>query len=1588
MWDLTPDTDFLSELPDDYMFETALADLIDNSLQAVWSNGKDERKLISIEIDHDRVSVFDTGPGMDGSEENSIAKWGKLGASVHRSSKKLAIGGKPPFLRPFFGMFGYGGTIASMHLGRHAVVSAKTKESKKVFWLRLERDALLKRAGSSSLINWKVPGGIRDPTDDELEMSEHGSFLKVEMVPKLKVPDISQLLGKLKDLYFPYIQCDEISGRTATLVEFQVNGVNLAEIDGGEVAITNTHSCNGPEFVLNIHFSTEEDKAADKCQSKKEANARLRCVYFPMIEGKENIERILDNLNANGCGIKEDFQTFSRISIRRLGRLLPDARWELLPFMKPKKKRGDKLQILKRCCLRVKCFIDAGFNPIPSKTDLALHHPFTKALKELGGDLPLKGLKFQISRDGKQLSLLQLEREYQNWILQMHSDYDEEFNCGDDEPTILINGANKEELGITSDVVRIHQAVTWKGKSWKRGQKIKILKGAGPGCHKTNIYATIEYFVLENLQGDAGGEARVICRPKEVHVQDGAKLTDGALELRSSISLSITVIAPGKCLALSNEDWNEQVEKLNLKSPSIEVLGLKQCKALDVDGALPSGAIVSAGFVPPKEVVAVLHPSNFISSSSADNLDQKYIIKENHEMRMDVSFKADVEESSTADHIFTTIVTNASRRGCQGLYIFPLSSIRHLFQKAGVYSFSFLLKRSAVTSCEISVQVKASSKIERWKLLKDDYSLPFDVSVGSFFPPFSVARYDKYDNCVPFNSVPDIVFKLISDKVVLSSVKPAKVEMSSDQLHIIVRNLRVMTDSLDKIRPSYKATLVLTERDKSSILTIPCRVLPGAPKSVTVHLPKSGIRWLPKQVVDDIKLEFFDRHNNHVKEGVEIELDVHGFCFQDLCGKAHQVDDQGFVDLSGVLKVSVGYGKLVSFSVLVNKQVLQVKKFQVEKRELRMATMVPEVCHAGSKLKDIVFEVIDPDGVTDQNIHDDNKHGRPHTLKLRTGLPDNDSSRYSFRNGRCTVPSITLPKQKGDFFIEAVHFQHPELHLKFKVTVSQATDAVHDITSDLEASEENDDVIYQSSNERITPDLEALEENDDVIYQSSNKRITPDPFSPAKVDMSTRNRSNVQVYDQEHRQECAFSSPCRTPDSKKTPEQFVGNFTDRPRTTLSTKAAASTETMLSEKQPTLTQTPKKHYEDHIFQSQESKITCDDPFTPDCATKSMKFEFEDLMDVEKDICLYGSRIKDHEDRLGYFESRKNVIEDLVRKDHEELLQLQVSMEPVPLAVSYYVSLKEAVVEKIENKVESAAALYSIVSKDTSLRDRHSIFLSDIVGLVALIGSAPTHTLSRTLAEYLGEEQMLAVVCRSNAAITTPEMYELELNALAAELGTCIKGGHLFICLNDIREFAGGFVEGDCQERLALPKLMLPDGTTPPGFLGFAVNMIDIEAKYLQTKTSSGHGLRETLFYLLFGELQVYETKEDMKQAYRSGCATNGAVSLDGGILRGNGMISLGCREMDVHFPVIAEKNQIVPFSETVGTMEQLEDIAKKKQQQIEENKAELTLVKEMIDYLSQQRSEDLEQFKDRKATYLKLVEAKKESFLQRCSQNLS
>ncbi|KAK4277570.1 hypothetical protein QN277_015548 [Acacia crassicarpa] len=1254
MWDLTPDTNLLLELPEEYTFETALADLIDNSLQAVWSNQENERRLIKIDLDGDKISIFDTGPGMDDTDENSLVKWGKIGASVNRTSKSLSIGGKPPYLKPYFGMFGYGGPIASMHLGRRAVVSSKTKQIKKVYMLHLEREALL--SPSNSDLTWRTDGGIRDPSEEENGDSNHGSFTKVEIFRSDYKGDLAKLQCHLKDIYFPYIQCDDMSKtrKTATPIEFQVNGVDLTEIEGGEVAITNWHSCNGPEFVLQLRFSFMRRSDGKKNLGSialQEANARLRLVYLPFREEKENIERVLDKLKADGFETKENFQNFSRVSVRRLGRLLPDARWGLLPFMDLRNKKGNRAHQLKRCCLRVKCFIetDGGFKPTPSKTDLAHHNHFTTALKKIGSRVPEKesDVVVDIRKIGRPLTLAQLDREYQDWIIQMHERYDEEVDSGEDQPVIIVSPPNKKALGISSDVVRVHQKLKRKEKSWNRGEKIKVLKGACTG-RRNNVYATIEYFLLDGFEGDAGGEARIICRSMDVPCENGCVLSvedeHADLDLRSSLSLPLSVIDSGKFVHVESTEWDSQLHEKQQKSPAfIELLSWNHCQQLEVDGTLPVNAPIFAGQVPPTHVVAVVRPTNFMPGSTG-KLDQKGIFKGNAEMTMQVKFKA--EGQNSLDVILSERISPGDYKGFNGLYFFPLGcKFPDLFHKAGSYLFSFSLIQSSCKNCEKKVIVE-----------------------------------------------------------------------------------------------------------------------PSTLKHVELQSPTLENRLLPGYVFEEFVLEMFDAYGNHVSEGTEVTLSSSNFVIEDHVGLSRKVDASGKIDFSGLLKLIAGFGENASLSVLFEDKIVFEQEFSTVTRKLRIASKLPDICIAGSQLENIVFEVVDPDGDVDMNIHHNDKDGQSHMLIIKSvSFQAQEFFQYAFEHGRCTVHAISIPLNEGTFCFSAAHSQYPKLKITVEVPVADAP----------------------------------KKEYDDSQF----------PY----VDESMMQLQNFSLF-----------------------------------------------------------------------NQDKDLTC-----------SVVNEDEELQDILK----IGQEI-------GQIETLLHDLNNLKAKTEQELLELQEEDCSRQLSSINGLVTKDELKERIKCMENSAAAVISSLLPN---QNPQKCIMDDILNLVALLGTVQSPELSRVLAEYLGEDKMLAVVCRTFDAATALERYTqsgevdatLALHAEAAALGKVICRRFLVLCLEDIRPFNGFCLEHDPQRKLTLPEPTLPNGSVPAGFLGYAVNMMYLDDHHLKTRTAAGYGLRETVLFSLFRKLQVYETRECMMAA--RACLEDGAVSLDGGIIRESGLISLGYGNPSICFP---------------------------------------------------------------------------------------
>ncbi|RZR84467.1 hypothetical protein BHM03_00011306 [Ensete ventricosum] len=192
----------------------------------------------------------------------------------------------------------------------------------------------------------------------------------------------------------------------------------------------------------------------------QEANARLKCVYFPIVE--------------------------VRSAISCFGFVI------MLVFL---------LLLLRVCALLLLTFF---LNIL--KTDLAHHHPFTLALRSFGNILSGKEsviaakiltyeiveVTIEILKDGKHSSTLQLQKEYRDWVIQMHDRYDEEINCGEDEPVHIIGPQNKKQLGITADAACQIQAIdlaTWncQVEKHKGGLPSRIDILAGQQCNLLGI---------------------------------------------------------------------------------------------------------------------------------------------------------------------------------------------------------------------------------------------------------------------------------------------------------------------------------------------------------------------------------------------------------------------------------------------------------------------------------------------------------------------------------------------------------------------------------------------------------------------------------------------------------------------------------------------------------------------------------------------------------------------------------------------------------------------------------------------------------------------------------------------------------------------------------------------------------------------------------------------------------------------------------------------------------------------------------------------------------------------------------------------
>ncbi|GAB2293951.1 hypothetical protein Dimus_028165 [Dionaea muscipula] len=303
-------------------------------------------------------------------------------------------------------------------------------------------------------------------------------------------------------------------------------------------------------------------------------------------------------------------------------------------------------------------------------------------------------------------------------------------------------------------------------------------------------------------------------------------------------------------------------------------------------------------------------------------------------------------------------------------------------------------------------------------------------------------------------------------------------------------------------------------------------------------------------------------------------------------------------------------------------------------------------------------------------------------------------------------------------------------------------------------------------------------------------------------------------------------------------------------------------------------------------------------------------------LQDELEKIGNQIKQHEDNLKSLKTQRNQLDD-------SILDLQVSLgkylsstpktedeAPSPAAS------EEETLEQIMKHDKTAASIFYQLKAHHGPGVGNIPLIQDVLGVVAMLGKVDDGILSRLLSEYLGMETMLAIVCKSYDSMKALEMHDGEgrvnkgsgFHGLGASIGRALEGRFLVISLECLRPYPGEFLADDTQRKLDLPKPRLPSGDIAPGFLGFAVNMIKIDTENLYCLTTRGYGLRETLFYNLFSRLQVYKTRAEMLLALP--CISDGAISLDGGMIKTTGIFALGSREdVNVIFPKSSKRSDL-------------------------------------------------------------------------------
>eukprot|EP01080_Neovahlkampfia_damariscottae_P009904 gene9904-2226_t len=766
---IIPHINILLHSGDEYDFTTALAEIVDNSVQNTVQNEHERRIEINFtaptkknKLEHHTLDIWDNGIGMN---FEGLKTWATMGVTESIKPKNVVKKktNVEKYLTSDFSRYGVGSKKAIFNIGSEVTVTSKEKNSRWVYEVSLSKKKLEEEYSKN--LKWKTNVITRAPKNESEKSVESFTLITIgDMNPLYYENYNSQFVRRdLSSIYHYYIHGSKGNKSSSTndsmeiedsdsdsenipLIDIKVDGKSLKK---NEEDLESLYLQLGKNpFVFNFTVSAKGSDTVQLSQSSQNrvfSKVQGIIYYYPYVNGQETLPIPFSN-DEDDIPLSErnpGFECFWN------GRLLSNEKISSIPFMKGKKTH----EIPDHCHRRIKgmLFLDSNFEVSANKMYLCKQTPLSQAM---------------LNYDDRNLSM-----KFKKWLKDCHAKFDEE----------IVFEEKDSVLKSTADKI-YYSKIKFRGLEVKKGDKVFLKKPKLLG-EIANIYRDTSqesYGCLITInEWNTQNEERPVVKP---------------------------ISSLDKILAKS--EFREQTSKMKNKLPSyIDIVDTP-----DVDSKFrrPPSDPVDVGYILKYITVAVYSGDHKVVSK----IQQGMLLQILHQNNYDDSQK---EISSLY----------SEKPYKEGRYCFKIHSLKPPeFIQAGKYIFKFKSDIPDIKEKSFVITVNPGPAV--FGELQEE--IADEVKVGDTIPQLTIHFMDQYENYVePKFKLDDV--KIAVNKKDFEVNEDFQVMMENDAL--IVTGLKISSGKIMKSEPIEKINLeVLFGTTTITTLEIPLSICAGNPTSV------------------------------------------------------------------------------------------------------------------------------------------------------------------------------------------------------------------------------------------------------------------------------------------------------------------------------------------------------------------------------------------------------------------------------------------------------------------------------------------------------------------------------------------------------------------------------------------------------------------------------------------------------------------------------------------------------------------------------------------------------------------------------------